>query len=599
MSGLKPRLVQASPGLAPGLPRPAFKPSCHQMPKQWKGGWAQRFGLGATCKRFLKKTPATVQKNHRGRPSAKIRDHASALAAELRGDFLKNQASCKKIQRLAEAAEVSGASGVSPLASCSQEGYSASNLARDMQRRLFDRDAIPLYWVEMPDGVSMPMALPHEVLAGFGARVPTPGTKAREVLEEVCQALHVEASTTTAVALWGDSVPFSKRRSIFVLCMSFPSEPAGPRLPIMVLPGKANTAAYREPLMEVVLWSMRCALRGRYPHARHDGNAFGPADSRRAALARQPLARAVLTQIKGDWEYLHNYLGLPAHNTLQICWRCTAGLHTWRHLDEHRPMTSEAFFSSAREQGLYLSPLFSCPGVTTATVCQDWLHCCDLGVGQVIVGCVFWEALVHLMPGSNRTERVKALWSEIQAWYKVCPPPSKLDGLTEKMIRVSRDAGPYLHSKAAECRGLQGFLVPLSARLHDHCQTAHSLLVMDLCSAFWALVRASTVEEALDLPRAKALVLEVHRLLVTLEEEEIQANAYYSTWRLRPKLHQLMELVTNTMPRHGGANLYWCYIDESYGGIVAKRALQRGRPVNVSAQAEKVLLRIYSLREFS
>lgn len=574
------------------------------------GGWKQRLSAQAPkARRFLKKSKLDEAcARPRGRPSVRLGAVSSALANQLRVDFLKNEVPANKIQRLAEAAECSGATGVSSLASCSSDGNHAKNLARDLGRRIFNADAgPPLYWVDMPDGGRIPVILPHEALAWFLAEglpeaapalVPPAGTKASEVLHEVCGTLGLDARKTTPLALWGDAVPFSKKKSVFVLTMSFVADPAGPRLPLVVLPGKGK--AYREPLFEVILWSTRCLLVGAYPETRHTGEGFCTSDSRRASWAKQPLPQGVLTQLKGDWEYLANCLGLPSWASSAICWSCTAGLNNFKDLEACRPVSSEAFFAQANRLQSHLSSILSCPGVTTATICQDWLHTVDLGVGQSVVGAVFWEALETkgFLPGSSRALRLEALWSDVKAWYQVSDPPSRLDQLTLSMIKpASKDSGAYLHSKAAECRGLQGFLVPLASRLHTHCGTPHSAKVLDLCSTFWAMVRASTVEGAIDLARAKDLALEVHDLLVQLEQEDTEAGQ--RTWHVKPKLHQLVELARSTMQRHGPANLFWCYIDESYGGVVAKRALQRGGKVNLATQAQKLLVRIYSLQEFN
>ena len=66
---------------------------------------------------------------------------------------------------------------------------------------------------------------------------------------------------------------------------------------------------------------------------------------------------------------------------------------------------------------------------------------------------------------------------------------------------------------------------------------------------------------------------------------------------MRPKLHLLMHLVIDGMRVHGPA--HWTYLDESFGGKVALRANTKGGLRKASKQAETVLLRLYSLGEFS
>ena len=77
-------------------------------------------------------------------------------------------------------------------------------------------------------------------------------------------------------------------------------------------------------------------------------------------------------------------------------------------------LTSRAFFAWAREGGVMPVSLFSCPGVTTATVCIDWMHTVDLGVAQEVVGAVLFCSL-QALPGEALRLQVK--W---QARMPVC-----------------------------------------------------------------------------------------------------------------------------------------------------------------------------------
>ena len=77
-------------------------------------------------------------------------------------------------------------------------------------------------------------------------------------------------------------------------------------------------------LFAALTWSLRSLAHGRWPNARHDGEAWGTMDVDRARRAGEvmPLKAAVL-YIRGDWaEYAHT-LGLPAWNDgLRPCYEC-------------------------------------------------------------------------------------------------------------------------------------------------------------------------------------------------------------------------------------------------------------------------------------
>ncbi len=212
-------------------------------------------------------------------------------------------------------------------------------------------------------------------------------------------------------------------------------------------------------------------------------------------MARTLLPRGLFTQLRGDWEYFHQVLGLPGWHTVSMCCWCTAGLHNWKNLRACLPIASDEFFSSAARDGHYLAPLLSCPGITTSSILPDWLHTVDLGVGCSLLGQVLWEALEALYHGDSRQERLAKLWQDVLMHYKACKPPSSLDCLTLQMIRRRPREVPWLKCKAGESRGLQPLLLTLSSRLHEVHRSDHSQKVLDLCSTFLALVKTCTSEE--------------------------------------------------------------------------------------------------------
>ena len=93
----------------------------------------------------------------------------------------------------------------------------------------------------------------------------------------------------------------------------------------------------------------------------------------------------------------------------------------------------------------------------------DWLHTMDQGVLADIVGNVLWDAL-PLMGARSRAEQAKVLWAMVKAYYAEAKVPSKLDNLTEEMIKAPGKA-PKQRGKAAQVR----YLLPFAARLAELC----------------------------------------------------------------------------------------------------------------------------------
>jgi hypothetical protein len=76
----------------------------------------------------------------------------------------------------------------------------------------------------------------------------------------------------------------------------------------------------------VIAWSLQHAAAGLHPSCRHDGTPWLKSDRARLAQSgKGMLARAVVTDIRGDWAFFGEVFAFPKHNTNSgICWRCRA-----------------------------------------------------------------------------------------------------------------------------------------------------------------------------------------------------------------------------------------------------------------------------------
>ena len=133
--------------------------------------------------------------------------------------------------------------------------------------------------------------------------------------------------------------------------------------------------------------------------------------------------------------------------------------------------------------------------------------------------------------------------------------------LTEEMIKVPGTA-PKQRGKAAQVR----YLLPFAARLAEsfadmdqHWQTVavltESAVLLTLCSQ----ERPYPKHEAADLPRKLAL-------LYTGLERKAVANGDVTSWRVKPKLHLMQELIERQCLEAVAPCECWASKDESWGG---------------------------------
>ena len=218
-----------------------------------------------------------------------------------------------------------------------------------------------------------------------------------------------------------------------------------------------------------------------------------------------------------------------------------------------------------------MSTLFKSPGLSIKHFMIDWLHAVDIGVGQSILGNIFYESLDILWPGLPKKSQVQQLYMKMKSWYAVSKPPSRLDALTIEMLKLP-GKGPKLRSKAGECR----YLLPFGAVLARECDdgSIRRKTITNLMDNFLRLaVVVST--QPYDFAAACTACENVCRLYVALEQSALAAGDDLS-WRVKPKLHMMQELIQHVGVEFGSARDFWTYQDESWGGWLSNCAARRG-----------------------
>ena len=112
--------------------------------------------------------------------------------------------------------------------------------------------------------------------------------------------------------------------------------------------------------------------------------------------------RAVLTQIRGDWEFFASVFGTPKWNEIgRMCWLCGAVGDDTSPLkctdcSEEAPwrdtrVTHEAYMASATSIPIWFLLIV---GFRVECIMVDLLHSLDLGFGSHIVGNIFWDCVM-------------------------------------------------------------------------------------------------------------------------------------------------------------------------------------------------------------
>ena len=216
----------------------------------------------------------------------------------------------------------------------------------------------------------------------------------RADLEDWGARLGMDVATNlfACIGLWGDSAPFGKRQSLFLILFTVLSGAFRDRYWIVALTKSAVCKCgcfgrcTFDLAFQVIAWSFRALAAGQYPAQDHEGTPF-PAASHRGKLAGKPLKlRAACLAKYGDWQWFKQVLNRQGWRgegrDLQICWICPGTLRdkcpcydftlqaSWR-----RGLgRMNDFFTNASFQNFFVSAIFSIPGFRAQMCKPDWMH---------------------------------------------------------------------------------------------------------------------------------------------------------------------------------------------------------------------------------
>ena len=455
---------------------------------------------------------------------------------------------------------------------------------------------------------SIELWLPHEIIAAICDFTDVENflskdnidAEAAARLAKCARELGVPLDELLGIGFWLDGCPcnWDRSQSLETVSMNFPylgGEDNNFRIPLCgIEKGFVAKGKTFDAILEVLTWSLAMLAAKEWPSCRHDGTVWKPTDCWRSRKKGSLPIRAVLSEVRGDWQMFKHVFRFPQHNELAgICFKCTAvpadvrrpGTNAdWR--KPERRLTIWSLVQRMLDRGLKPSPLLSAPCVSVETFLIDWLHAVDLGVLCDFLGNLFFYVVEHKLHQPNRKARVAALFSLILDYYKRHPEiENKFDNLTCEMLRPddSSTKPPKLRAKAAEARGLVGFAVELADNLlSDHVAHEHTMKMAAGCMARCYSSLSETSIFATDLLRENC------RRFCTLYVA--LSDAFEDPlFRVKPKMHFFQELCEMCGPTRPA--LHWTYRDEDFGGFVAKTARRRGGKHSVRAQSRMILNR--------
>lgn len=496
-----------------------------------------------------------------------------------------------------------------------------ANAARALRNAAPKTSWPPIYWAKIPmknrktnQVVSMWHAfqLPHEWLGKYmadqraiEAAQPAQGSKTWQALTKIGLLLSAQhpnefwaSGTYIALGFHGDGVPVQgtiREESLDFLTINLPAMEggAGLRVPFTVFQSKFHWEyKTKAAILEVLLWSFDCLKQGRYPTRRHDGSPWLKSDKTRAKLKGKLPVQGILCEIRGDWDWLNSWLNFPVWNTGSgMRWLCKAKHVDFKNFsqnDRETGLCKDSFVQRVVDMGKELCPFWGWPELRPADLClPDWMHAVDQGIGADIAGQLLVE-LAKRYPGRALKEKVASLWQDIQLLYSEHHVEYKLHTLTPEVLNKGKSKKKTsqvatLKGPAAAVRHLVPLLPILTAKHFaegTELQKAYHKLARFLAEAYLC-VETNSLQ---DLPKWGAKVAGQY---MALEAAALRLDPESKDWHIMPKLHLFQHLCESTFPPKS----FWCYKDETTGGLLKQLFTRRGGKDTPGVNAANCLLK--------
>ena len=272
-----------------------------------------------------------------------------------------------------------------------------------------------------------------------------------------------------------------------------------------------------------------------------------------------------LVHIKGDWQWMKQAFGLHGWQgegvRLRCCWKCGVGLrdHACYHADLQAPwrdtcIDMAGFWADMIQEGRYLSPLFSVPGFTVASFEIDWMHACDLGVLQHLLGNIVAD-LWQKIGATRRQPSCQRLLNLINMMSKSRGEDPPINNLTVLMFWPKSTAYPKIKLKAAEAR----YMVPVLLMVLQNCFPAETEYEITREQCLAAMCKCLDELKSWEHGYSNIRLGKLARQFVMLYCRLRRMSGDARRWKLVPTFHLFLHCAESaTNPR-----LSWNYCDEA------------------------------------
>ena len=381
-------------------------------------------------------------------------------------------------------------------------------------------------------------------------------------------------ATCIPLGLHGDGGAFSKQDSLFVLswnslCAGAASEGFARRFIFTIVRKRVMTTETMDALWKIFSWSMNNLFTGITPSTDWEGR---PREGGAQYVAQG--WQGALVQIRGDWEFYANVLGVPNWaSALNMCWFCKASNSTphllwtlfgldagWRPTRRTHNSWIEELTAEGKEQPLLFKLVI---GLTLPCLMVDVLHAVDQGVASHVIGNIFLAVIGRRAAGTMES-RAMALGEELENWCKAHKVKSRIQGkLTIARLR-NQSGFPKLKAKAAATRHVSEFALHI-AKAECGGDKRVVAVAQLMCRFYKELATAGMFLEQDVVDRVAKIGRQLCCIYADMARESLATGV--RMWKLAPKFHLFQHLCewqiaeTPLNPR-----TYWTYADEDLVG---------------------------------
>ena len=352
-----------------------------------------------------------------------------------------------------------------------------------------------------------------------------------------------------------------------------------------------------DEIQRVLTWSFKCLAMGTYPAADHNGKPFA-ADHHpaRAALANQVIAGGYLGvwgELRGDWKYLREALGLAASfaTAAHVCHLCYANKKKRRlyytqtrrsHWTLRRTLLSHRGFLRRQRSfpGNTTGPMYDLPGFHIWQVWVDPLHAMDLGILQKLSASTLLELTDRRYEPYSRSTRTHRLLQAHEQYKEWCRAKG------EQAVPPFNDKSWYAHgdypemtmkcAKGAQQRALQYWFLEKCQEEAVRAPSVHSAVRLALwmnlvrvdmiCASRLADTSFPCAGRFLSASEVAALQDSMEEALdcyVWLANDAVENGI--KRWKTQPQMHMLTHMAYD-MAGQANPRRVHCYADEDMVG---------------------------------